>query len=62
MNKDKVMALVRKQSAERGVSINNLLLIYFFECFRRFLISAIPSDNGRVRPCSTSERPLAVSL
>ena len=35
MNKDKVMAKVRKRSAESGVSVNTLLLTYFFE---RFLI------------------------
>ena len=33
MNKDKVMAMVRKRSNESGVSINMLLLIYFFERF-----------------------------
>ena len=35
MNKDKVMAMVRKRSNESGVSINMLLLTYFFE---RFLV------------------------
>lgn len=33
MNKDKVMAMVRKKSAESGVSINTLLLLFFFERF-----------------------------
>ena len=35
MNKDKVMAMIRKRSAESGVSVNTLLLTYFFE---RFLV------------------------
>ena len=33
MNKDKMMALIRKRSKESGVSINTLLLLYFFEHF-----------------------------
>lgn len=33
MNKDKIMALIRKRSKESGVSINTLLLLYFFEHF-----------------------------
>lgn len=33
MNKDKVMALIKKKSAESGVSVNTLLLLYFFERF-----------------------------
>ena len=33
MNKDKVMALVKKKHEESGVSINTLLLLYFFEHF-----------------------------
>ena len=35
MNKDKVMAMIRKRSVESGVSVNTLLLTYFFE---RFLV------------------------
>lgn len=35
MNKDKVMAMIRKCSAESCVSVNTLLLTYFFE---RFLV------------------------
>lgn len=35
MNKDKMMALIRKKSKESGVSINTLLLLYFFEHFFR---------------------------
>lgn len=35
MNKDKVMAMIRKRSIESGVSVNTLLLTYFFE---RFLV------------------------
>ena len=30
MNKDKEMAMIRKRSAESGVSVNTLLLTYFF--------------------------------
>ena len=41
MNKDSVMAMIRKKSAESGVSINTLLLMYFFE---RFLIRAASSS------------------
>ena len=33
MNKAKVNAMIRKKSEERGVSINTLLLLYFFETF-----------------------------
>ena len=33
MNKDKVMAMIRKRSVESGVSVNTLLLTYFFERF-----------------------------
>ena len=33
MNKAKVNAMIRKKSEESGVSINNLLLLYFFETF-----------------------------
>lgn len=33
MNKDKVMALIRKKHEETGVSINTLLLLFFFEHF-----------------------------
>ena len=33
MNKAKVNAMIRKQSEESGVSINTLLLLYFFETF-----------------------------
>lgn len=33
MNKDKVMALIKKKSEESGVSVNTLLLLYFFEHF-----------------------------
>lgn len=33
MNKDKMMTLIRKRSKESGVSINTLLLLYFFEHF-----------------------------
>lgn len=33
MNKDKVMAMIRKKSSASGVSVNILLLTYFFECF-----------------------------
>lgn len=33
MNKDKMMALIRKKSGESGVSIHTLLLLYFFEHF-----------------------------
>lgn len=33
MNKDKVMALVKKKSKETGAPVNMLLLLYFFEHF-----------------------------
>jgi len=33
MNKEKVMAMIRKRSVESGVSVNALLLRYFFERF-----------------------------
>lgn len=33
MNKDKVMSMVRRKSEESGVSINTLLLLFFFEKF-----------------------------
>lgn len=35
MNKDKVMAMIRKRSVGSGISVNTLLLTYFFE---RFLV------------------------
>lgn len=41
MNKDKVMAMIRKRSTESGVSVNALLLTYFFE---RFLVRL--SESG----------------
>ena len=33
MNKDKVMAMIKRKSEESGVSVNTLLLLYFFERF-----------------------------
>lgn len=33
MNKNKVMAMIRKRSVESGISVNTLLLTYFFERF-----------------------------
>lgn len=41
MNKDKVMAMIRKRSSESGVSVNTLLLTYFFE---RFLVRLSGSE------------------
>lgn len=41
MNKAKAMAMIRKKSEESGVSINTLLLLYFFE---RFLVGVSKSE------------------
>ena len=37
MNKDKMMALIRKKSGESGVSIHTLLLLYFLNIFGNVL-------------------------
>ena len=45
MNKAKVNAMIRKKSEESGVSINTLLLLYFFETFLEGMSESMYKTN-----------------